>query len=104
MANVTAYQFPAKWLNGLEVKTMDTNERLRICDFCDEALGDPWFTVKACRQEGAKVIAEFRFQLCQTCYPKIHYPFRKAAFELMRQCLQEATAKIKRELQDAGKI
>jgi hypothetical protein len=84
---------------------MENNELSNTCDYCDQELtSSPWFTLKACRYEGSKVNAHFRMQMCRGCYPKIHEPIRKAAFELMRQSFQNAIAKIKQDLRSAGEI
>lgn len=83
---------------------MEHHELSRTCNLCGSALIDPWFTLHSCRWEGSNIADGFRLHLCRVCYPKIYEPARKAMVELMRQSLLEATAKIKVELQAAGKI
>jgi hypothetical protein len=84
---------------------MEHKELLKICDYCDEALTDPWFTVNSFRWEGWNVSRTFQLRMCKNCYPKIHHPLRKAAFDLMRQSFQEAIAKLRQDMQKpAGKI
>jgi hypothetical protein len=74
------------------------------CNLCDKALGSPWFKVKACRYAGLKVVADFHFHLCHSCYPPIHSALAKAVHERLKQILQDATAKLKQDFQAAGKI
>ena len=81
---------------------MENTQESLTCDFCDQALKSPWFVLKTCRNEGCSVRADYQMRMCNSCYPKIHYPLRKAAFELMRQCFQDSVATLKQELQAAG--
>lgn len=83
---------------------MEIEELKRTCDFCSSALAGTWFTLQTCRWDGYQITGGTRLRMCKTCYPKIHEPFHKASVELMRQSLLDATAKIKAELQAAGKI
>ena len=80
---------------------MEDKEPQQVCDFCETPLTDPWFRLGSFRWVGGKVSRAFEFRMCQRCYPKIHHPLRKAAFVLMRQCFQEAVAKLKQDVQKA---
>lgn len=81
-------------------KHMEDKELQPICDFCD-ALTTTWFRLKSVRCEGVKVSRSFELRMCERCYPKIHYPLRQVAFALMRQCFQNAVAKLKQDVQKA---
>lgn len=73
----------------------------QVCDFCDTALTAPWFRLGSFRCEGFNVSRSFEFRMCGQCYPKLHYPLRKAAFDLMRQSFLEAVTQLRQDLQKA---
>jgi hypothetical protein len=81
---------------------MEHKELQNICDFCDAALTDPWFRLGAFRCVGWDVSRSFEFRMCERCYPKLHYPLRNAAFELMRQSFQDALAKLRQDWQKSA--
>jgi S-adenosylmethionine:diacylglycerol 3-amino-3-carboxypropyl transferase len=83
---------------------MEHKELLKTCDFCDEALKDPWFSLKVFRWVGWNTSRCFALQMCNRCYPKIHQSIRTGTFELTKQCFQEAVAKIKQNWHKAVEI
>jgi hypothetical protein len=81
---------------------MENAEYSSTCDFCNAVRQRLWFTLKACRNVGTNVVADYHFQLCQDCYTNMHYAIRKAVHELFRQRLLDRLAEIKQELQAAA--
>ncbi len=83
---------------------MENNPVNLACDFCDGDLRHDRYSLKACRYAGLKVMVGFYYQLCQNCYPTVQRLVGQALTEVFMQILQEETAKLKQELQAAGKI
>jgi hypothetical protein len=84
---------------------MDYKELPPTCDFCEQALGRPWFQLKAGRFAGMKSEADFYFRVCERCYTPVHQAIRTAVHERIKQVFLEVTAKYRQDWQKtAGKI
>ena len=84
---------------------MEYKELPPTCNLCDNALRSPQFYLKSCRYAGVKVVADFHFRLCESCYPQIHSAIAKAVYERIKQVFLETTAKYRQDwLKAAEKI